>query len=206
MRARTCLLSLPLCVFVLAAGCSELPVASMPERFPRLSTAASYGNVWVEGRFYTNHEDIFGQNLLDAGIVPVAVRIFLRQPGTTDANSRVFMEDIQPQLYLPDGAVLKLVPYDRIEIDRYTEDRITEEALDINVIKSEEQSEEGFIFFKLPPQEFRVRGVDSLVHLKEPLSQEVRISESMIALEYFTDAGARPIYVGLRKDRRPDRG
>ncbi len=186
-------------------SCSTIPVARMPDGFPRLPAASSFENVWVEGRFYTDHDRIFDQDLLEVGIVPVAVRVFLRGSGDETSNPRVSVEDIQPELYLADGTRLALVPYDSIKVDRAVEDRITEEALDINVIKPEAQSKEGFIFFQLPSHEFEVQDTDTLVHLKKPLGQEIRISDSLLALAYFTNDGARPIHVGLRKDRRDQR-
>ena len=176
----------------------------MPDRFPRLSTSSSYGRVWIEGRFYTNHEEIFGTDLLEAGYVPVAAKIFLRSGGDNEEDSRISLEDIRPTLYLADGTALEFASYDRITVDGYSEGRITEEALDINLIKPEEQSEEGFLFFKFPRAEFLITGDDTLVHLKTPLAYEIRISDSLIGMEYFTEDGTRPIYVGLRKDRRPD--
>jgi hypothetical protein len=186
-----------------ALGCSTPPrIHSMPENYPRLPLASSYGNVWVEGRFYTNHEEIFETNLLQQGYVPVAVRVFLRGRDDSGENPRVSLEDVGPNLFLPDGSRLDYVSYDRISLDPDTEARITEESLDINIIKPEEQSEEGFIFFKLPREEFLVRDGDTLVHLKKPLSYEVRISDSLLALEYFTEERNRPVYVGLRRDRR----
>jgi hypothetical protein len=55
-------------------------------------------------------------------------------------------------------------------------------------------------------EEFRVVDADTLIHLREPLAQEVKLSKSLLALEYFTDEGVRPVYVGLRMDRRLKRG
>ena len=187
------------------SACAQPPTLPMPDNFPRIPSASSYGGVWAEGRFYTDHERIFGQNLLELGVVPVAVRVFTRRTDGSLEDARVFVEDIRPQLYLPDGTRLSLIPFDRIKVDRDVEDRITEQALDINVIKSEEASQEGFIFFQLPEGEFTATGDDLIVHLGEPMGQEVRISDSLLALDYFTDQGASPIYVGLRKNRRAQR-
>ena len=187
----------------LVSACADVPALPMPDGFPRIPAAASYGGVWAEGRFYTDHEDIFEEDLLEQGVVPVALRVFMSNEDG-ESSARVFVEDIRPELYLADGTRLSLIAYDRIKVDRDVEDRITEEALDINVVKGEGDSEEGFIFFQLPKGQFEVRDADLLAHLRHPMAQEVRISDSLLAIEYFTDEGARPIYVGLRKDRRTD--
>jgi hypothetical protein len=191
------------CLATFGMGCSNMAIQSMPAHYPRFATASSYGEVWMEGRFYTNHEQIFGTNLLEKGYVPVAIRIFFRdgESVATD-NPRVSLEDIRPTLFLPDGTALEFVAYDRIAIASETDDRITEESFYINIVKPDESSKEGFIFFALPKDEFLVRDNNTLVHIKSPLAHEVRLSESLIALEYFTDKGKRPIYVGLRKSRR----
>lgn len=196
---RVCLLSL-LCIG--SCGCSSRVVAPMPVEYPSLPSASSYAGVWVEARFYTNHAGIFGEDLLRAGYVPVAIRIFTRASESDETGPRMFVDDIQPRLYLPGGGVLELIPYDRMNARPDTQARITDEALDVNIIKPEDQSEEGFIYFQLPVEEFRVVDADTLIHLREPLAQEVKISKSLLALEYFTDEGVLPVFVGLRMDRR----
>ena len=111
MRIQACCLFLTVSLVLPGAGCSNMTVQPMPDGFPRLSTASSFRNVWIEGKLYTNHVEIFGANLLKEGYVPVAVRIFLRGESADD-NSRVSVEDIKPNLYLADGTVLEFVPYD----------------------------------------------------------------------------------------------
>ena len=108
---------LPWCAAVLAlslSACSSQLVARPAGGVPDIPTDADYKGVFVKAFYYINHQDVFGTNLLEKGIVPVFLRMAMRGGDDNSELAKIDVRDMNARLYLPDGSELLATSYEDI--------------------------------------------------------------------------------------------
>ena len=170
-------------------------VVTGPEGFPGFPAHADEGVLMLEATFFTNHEEIFGEDLTRFGYLPVAVRIGIRE--RDGVIRRLSTETLDGHLYLQDGTPLSWIPYDDIELDsRAVLDRIARQALVLSVLPEWHDASEGFLFFRLG-EDVRVQGEYALTRDGE-IYRELDVLQSMMSIDVSTSQGPRELNVGLR--------
>lgn len=188
----------------LAPGCASSPVTRV-DAFPPLKHFSNRDAVWAEARFFTDHEAIFGEDLIDEyGIVPVALKIGTVGDETGDPP-RIYMPEMQLRLFLPDGTALAYVPADLVPASGTPAERILKEKLELSLLHPwrSEDSRWGFVFFALPDREaFEARGPRTVLHKSEPLWREMSIADGLVSFVFTSDGGDVPVNLGLQTDSR----
>ena len=199
---------------LLAAGlcaCSSSGAKSgqitVPARFTGFPPQAFEGIVFTEARFYLNHEDIFGDDLIDdERVVPVALKIGLRGEGQGTAQVRISPEDMEFSLYLPDGTPLHAVDYQKVKPSRdKTLDAVVQEALKGTLLEAWERTQEGFVFFKLP-DDCEYSGRDHTITRKAgDVVRRLDLTKSLCTFKVTLNNQLEPFFVGVQQDRRAAR-
>jgi len=177
------------------AGALRGTIVVGPEEFPGYPGHADEGVLLIEATFYTNHEEIFGEDLTRFGYLPVAIRVGIRE--RDGVVRRLSADTLDAHLYLQDGTPLPWIPYEDIVLDNgRVLDRIAERALVLSVLPEWHDAYEGFIFFRLG-KDVRIEGVYALTQDGE-YYRELDVLQSLLSLEVSTTKGARKLNVGLR--------
>jgi hypothetical protein len=194
-------------VLGLLAACSSPGSHARSGRFPTLPNGSSWRGIFVEAKFYTNHEEIFDEDLVAQGFVPVALKIW-KDGNADDGDYRIQLETMELRLFLSDGTSLTARPYKDVIEDEDVAARVTREALKINFLPDQASAREGFVFFELaPPEDFESLGEARVLHRSEPLPRVLSLSDSMVEFVVTTSEADDPrVRVGLKEDVRVEAG
>jgi hypothetical protein len=192
-------------IALLAPGCGGAlrgTVVVGPQEFPGFPAHADDGVLMVEATLFTNHEDIFGEDLTRFGYLPVAIRVGVRE---RDGVVRRLSEDtLDAHLYLQDGTPLPWIPYEDIELaNEGVLDRIARRALVLSVLPEWHDAHAGFIFFRFD-EDVRIDGTHALTRDGE-YYREIDLLQSLLSLDVSTSTGPQRLNVGLRSGHHSDR-
>ena len=187
-----------------ASGGGKAGEIRAPSRFTGFPPQAFEGIVFTEARFYLNHDESHGDDLIeDEGVVPVALKIGLRGEGQNVAQVRISPEDMEFSLYLPDGTPLHGVDYQKVKPDRDdTRDAVVQEALKGTLLEAWERTHEGFVYFRLPEGvEYSAR--DHSVTLKNgDVLRSLDLTKALCTFKVTLNNQLVPFHVGVQQDRR----
>ena len=190
---------IPLACLVLAAACASGrgTVVGAPSDFPGFPAQAKSGVVWAETTWYANHAELFGQDLVRRGVLPVALRIGMR---ADDGLAHRLEGDFDPHLYLEDGTSLDWVPAEEAGgKNRELAERIAELALRPGLIETWERTEPRFLFFRLPAD---AREEDGRVLVPyRGHWRSLDLLHSLLAFDLTDDRETRTVHVGLASGR-----
>lgn len=193
------------------AGCAssggavpEKGAIARPPQAPNgfVANAAAEGVVIAEARFFTNHEAIFGEDLIaEEGVIPIALRIGL--PSKTDEQQDVQLtpDQMNFRLYLQDGTVLLAAPPEEVAKD---EDKIAarvgQKKLEHGFLKLSGGMKEGFVYFKLKPSDaFELDG-GALLHTVGAVTRRLDIARSLVSFQLTRGGQVFPFFIGLSRE------
>jgi len=181
------------------AGSARGGVAHLPVELAGYPKLADSGPIWAQATFYTNHAQVFGTDLLDLGILPVALRV--GSHAGPELLARLTEDGLDPHLYLPDGSALAWAPRAGIRVsDKRLADRLAEVSLSFTLLADWEGAREGFVFFSFDPE--RVAIVDTLAYTRDDaVEREMDLLGSLVSFHAKTEDGGREVFVGLRSAR-----
>jgi hypothetical protein len=185
------------------AGAGSVEVTGESAGFPAYPQLAEAHGLLAEVTFPTNHAEVFGTDLLEAGILPLAFRLGSRARPALSA--RLTEEAFDPHVYLPDGTALAWAPHAAGAVSRkQAADRVAALALDLTLIPPWESAAQGFVFFAFDPE--RVAIEDTVAWTSdEGLRRQLDLLGSLISFHVVTDEGPREVFVGLRSARWTER-
>jgi hypothetical protein len=163
--------------------------------------------VIAEAHFYTDHERIFGDDLLEEeGILPIALKIGLHGRDIAAERVQLTPEQMDFRLYLQDGTPLRAVAYASIaKDDEKINERVTALALRAGWLAPFRESKEGFVFFRLKPEKaFEVDDGD-LLHDDGDVRRTLDVSRSLLAFRLTQDGETAPFYIGITREVRSAR-
>ncbi len=173
-------------------GLERDPILPLAEDAPGFPARAGDGELLATALLPTNHAETLGEDLTAREVLPVAVRLGLREGVETPTD----VDRIDAELLLADGTVLRAIESDRVARN---EPRLIERlallALRVGPLAPFERAPSRFLYFRLGP-ETRVRGRYALVRTPS-LYREVDLLRSLLVLEVATQRGSHEIRVGL---------
>jgi len=191
-------------LFASAAACSSTDHSIRGfEEPPRNAFAypsqAYSGPVTVQARFYTNHEEIFGDDLIDEyGLVPIALRIGLDREDAM-GRAKIFPADMKLRLYLQDGSVLSAVDaLQATEDDEEVHNRVRDESLKADLLVPFERSSEGMVYFRADAPD-ALTWTDATVasSTARKLRRTIDLAHSLCAFEVTIGLEQVSLFVGL---------
>jgi hypothetical protein len=182
-------------------GCASVgrdAVIGAPALLLGFPSTLERGPLRVEARCPLGDEEALGRDLLARGILPVAIRIGLR-----DATSSAKLDEanIDPHLYLPDGTPLDWIPARQIAQEAGPlAEAIAGRALALGWIEAWESAREGWLFFRCEPERVRVAGLRVLV--RRPTSdRELELLDSLLTFNASVGSDEPMFAVGLGSSR-----
>ncbi len=175
-----------------------------PRSFADLPSIANDGVVYAQATFYTNHDAIFGKDLIvSQGIVPIALKLGVRGDGSSAADIRPSLEDMNLRLYLQDGTPLVPVSADQITTDdRNAASIIQGEAFQGGLLDSWDKATERFVFFRLPDRKEYSAKDNSISRNDGDAARTLDLTKSLCAFNVTIQHEMHPFYLGLQKGRR----
>lgn len=197
--------SLPALLLALALGCSAPArgtVVGAPgdfSRFPGFPGQARSGVVWAEATLPADQAALLGQDLVRAGLLPVALRIGLR---ADDGRVHRLADDFDPHLYLQDGTALERVSAAEAGgSNQALSERVARLALRPGLLADWEASAPRLLFFRLP-ERARVDG-DAILVPHGDHYRSLALSDSLLALDLSQggpgEERVATLRVGLRR-------
>lgn len=178
-----------------SCGLSTQPtVIATPPGFDGFPVESSDAEVWAEAVLYTDHVELLGEDLVEQGVLPLALRVGLVS-GDVGRLVRLSPESFDPRLYLPDGTVLGAVRERRMRSSSAIQRAARDHGLELTLLPAWTAAEEGFLFLELG--DVRVERNFALTH-RQGHYRELDLFHALLAFVVETDAGPREVRVGLR--------
>jgi len=184
------------------AGSLEPPARAFV--FP---SQAFVGPVTAQARLYSDHESIFGEDLIqEYGLVPIALTIGLAN-ARAEREAKIFPEDMKLRLYLQDGSVLSA-----IDARKPTADdaellaKVRDESLKPGLLMDFASSREGMVFFELE-KPGNLEWIEPLIarDTAREGSRTIDLSNSLCAFDVTIGLEQVSVFVGLDVDSRGKR-
>jgi len=157
------------------------------------------GIVYARASFEENHRELFRQDLMRRGILPVRLSMQLRGEGQDRAQILIKPGRMKARLYLLDGTALRQVHADEA-VERLKEKaarRVRANAFKGGLLGP--QPTEGFLFFALDPLEpFETKG-RKLTHVHGGIGHRFDLTHSLLAFEVTVQDSSQEIHVGIQR-------
>lgn len=177
-------------------------VAAPPASFSGFPQQAVSGIVVAEAKLYTDHEAIFGDDLIDEdGVIPIALKIGLKGQGQEVSRVNLTSQGGDWRLYLQDGTALTSVPYEKVATgSKKVAERVTAHALKLTLLGKWDDAKEGFVFFKLaPPDAFSVDGA-TVTHRDGNSVRTIDLARSLVSFSVRAENEDANVNVGVQRD------
>jgi hypothetical protein len=186
-----------LCLF--AGACRSLerpPILVLSDGAPGFPAQASDEHLFATAVLPTNEAEVFGAELGERGVIPVALRVGLSGSGWPALTAR----SIDAELVLADGTLLPALAADHVAKDEPAlTERLAVLALPVGRCVPYEQAPARFLYFRLP-RDARLNGRYALL-AGEPVYREVDLLSSLVVLRIDSEDGLRELRLGLAAGR-----
>jgi hypothetical protein len=176
-----------------------------PSDFSSFESLVYVGRVGAQARFYSDHEKIFGVDLIEKyGIVPVALQIWVTNAQDESGRARISPDDMGLRLYLQDGTALAALDYRALPVrDEEVLGHVASEALKAAPLLPHNESKERMVFFKIDnPGDYKWENGPVARHEKDNMQYTIDLTKSLCAFNVTIDLKLQPVYVGLDLDSR----
>lgn len=197
---------LTVCMLGLAASCAGGPevegtdLGGPPKSFRGFPPQTLEGIIYAKAS-YGSHEEHLGVDLLEESVVPVLLRVQLRGRGQDEAQILLSPDRMNLRLCLPDGTVLRNLPYDSVasRLDDREADNLRRRSFRGGLLSPEETL--GYVYFALPKNGFEVDG-RRVYHGENGIVRQLDIADSLLAFDVSVESEQgleSPFFVGIER-------
>jgi hypothetical protein len=170
-------------------------VVASPAGFAGFPTSTTDERLWAEALIWLDAEDVLGSDPIEAGLLPVALRLgVVLAPGAPDAALAVDPDSFTPTLYLQDGTALRPATEERLA-EAGLAGAAARQGLSPGRLAPWDEAREGLVFFDLG--DVRVQRHYALVQHGE-LYREVDLYRGLLGFRVESNAGTLQVRVGIR--------
>lgn len=176
-------------------GGLESPPAN-GQGYPRANLV---GDVYMEVTYTPKHTELFDQDLLRKGVLPIEFKLGLRKTEDVSEHLRIDPSNTGLRLYLSDGTVLEaLTPAEvksKFGSDRLKK-RIDRSALDLSILRDWTE-DSTFVFFDTRSlKDARIKN-STLTFVKNRQPVAVNLTNALLGFNLSVEERLRPIYAGI---------